>query len=167
MRYTDKGAVITPCGRFRPRLWRRWNDALPVLPFMMLNPSEADGEEDDHTVRKCVGFAERFGYGGIEIVNLSDFRAKNPKDLKAAGWLVSPQNDAHISTVVRCYGPMLVVAWGVNANCAEGWARVKQVCELLDDLSADPHALCVTANGTPAHPLMLPYKSELQPWAVQ
>lgn len=160
-RYTDKGAVISGCGLYRYRLWRRWDDSLPVLPFIMLNPSTADGEEDDHTIRKCVGFAERMNCGGIEIVNLFAFRATKPLDLKLAGWSVGPSNDAHICTVLRAYGPRVLCAWGVNIQCAAGWARVAAVRQLLEEHGGHPVALRLTGNGVPWHPLTLPYSDEV------
>ena len=74
-----KGAVISDCKRYRYRLWRIWNGSQSRLVFVMLNPSTADGEQDDPTIRKCVGFAERLGYGGIEVVNLFAWRATDPR----------------------------------------------------------------------------------------
>lgn len=158
---TDRGAVLSDCGRFRYRLWRRWADAAP-LPFVMLNPSTADANEDDPTIRKCIGFAQRLGYGGIEVVNLFAVRATKPADLKASGYQVGPDNDKHVAEVCAPSRPV-VCAWGVNAR---GLSRPSAVLALMRLAGAVPHALKLTDDGIPWHPLMLPYSCQLQPLTV-
>ncbi len=81
--FVTKEAVISDCGRYRYRLTRRWGDG-PLLSFIMLNPSTADAEVDDPTIRRCMGFARRDGYGGIVVGNLYAFRTTKPKALFAA-----------------------------------------------------------------------------------
>jgi SagB-type dehydrogenase family enzyme len=62
-------ALFSPCGTFRYRLGRRWAEG-PTVGFVLLNPSTPDAEVDDQTVRRCIRFAQRDGYGGLEVVNL-------------------------------------------------------------------------------------------------
>ncbi|WP_409997589.1 DUF1643 domain-containing protein [Curvibacter sp. APW13] len=150
----EKGALISECGRFRYRLWRRWDGALPTLAFVMLNPSTADASEDDATVRKCIGFAKRLGYGAIEVVNLYAFRARYPSDLQAAGFPVGPDNDTHIEWVVAHTGRQVICAWGNNAR---GHTRATEVLRMLREWGVTPKALRLNAGGIPAHPVMLPY----------
>src|SRR5437868_12651695 len=85
-------AVISPCGKFRYRLTRQWGEGA-ALPFVMLNPSTADAEQDDPTIRKCVGFAKRMGYDGIEVVNLYAYRATKPTQDRKSTRL----NSSHVS----------------------------------------------------------------------
>ena len=61
----DRTALFSPCRTFRYRLGRHWSDG-PVLAFIMLNPSCADEHIDNPSVRRCIGFAQRLGYGGLE-----------------------------------------------------------------------------------------------------
>lgn len=166
-RYTDVGAIVSDCGRYRYRLWRRWGDGgQGSLVFIMLNPSTADGEQDDPTIRKCVGFAKRAGYRGIEIINLFAYRATKPADLKASGYQIGPQNDTHIKAVLSIYQDV-VVAWGTNADCGAGWLRVRRVMEMVADAYIQPSALKLTANGIPWHPLMLGYETEWVPYRLK
>lgn len=165
-RYIQVGALISACQQYRYRLWRRWNDGRPVLVFIMLNPSTADGEQDDPTIRKCVGFADRAGYGGIEILNLFAYRATKPADLKLAGWPVGPENDAHIHAVLDTY-PSVICAWGANGITREGWNRAHQVMDIVTNHIAQPMALKLTANGVPWHPLMLGYDVEWVPYQLR
>jgi hypothetical protein len=145
-------ALISACGLFRYWLTRTWDPALPVLVFVMLNPSTADARLDDPTIRKCIEFARRMGYGGIVVVNLFAFRATNPKDLKAAGYQVGRDNDQYIKEA--CQGRDVVCAWGSNAR---GLARPSVVLALLRAWGVMPMALRLTDDGVPWHPLMLSY----------
>lgn len=144
-------AILSDCGLFRYLLTRTWDQALPVLVFIMLNPSGADAHMDDRTILKCMAFARLLGYGGIQVVNLFAFRATEPADLKAAGYPVGPLNDAHIRAA--CTGRDVICAWGANADKL---ARPRVVMKLLRACGVQPMALRVTAGGSPAHPLYLP-----------
>jgi len=154
---TTGGAVLSPCGRFRYSLTRGWGvdmTSKPALLFVMLNPSTADHSEDDPTIRKCIGFAKRLGFLGLEVVNLYAYRATKPRDLKAAGYPVGESNDLHIHMASRRCDRRVVCAWGANAR---GLARPAEVLALLRRVGSEPHALWLCADGTPSHPLMLSY----------
>ena len=157
-----RSALVSGCGTYRYTLSRIWDLALPVLVFVMLNPSTAVGSSGGPTIRKCIGFARRLGYGGIKVVNLFAFRATDPADLKRAGYPVGEDNDASI--LRECAGATVVCAWGRNAA---GLARVTTVRVLLANAGAKVHALRLAGDGTPWHPLMLPYSCqllEMSPW---
>ena len=151
-----KTASISDDGLYRYTLQRRWGRE-PCLPFVMLNPSTADATYDDPTIKRCVGFAQRLGYGGTHVVNLFAFRATQPSDMLKASDPVGPDNDAvlrHIALgcAVRRYGRderiPLIAAWGNNApqeRVAEVMA-IPFVSEIL-------HSLGVTNSGAPKHPL--------------
>lgn len=159
----QKSAVISECGQFRYKLRRTWDAALPILAFVMLNPSTADAEKDDATIRKCIGFATRFGYGGIIVVNLFAYRARDPKDLKAAGYPVGPANDDYILWAAIEGGGQVVCAWGTNANRTP---RPAQVVKMLQAHGWRLKCLAVTNDNWPSHPLMLSYDRHLQPYFV-
>ena len=74
-------AEISPCGLHRYRLTREWAPTLPTIAFVMLNPSTADGEIDDPTIRRCIGFARDLGYGRLHVVNLFTYRATDPREV--------------------------------------------------------------------------------------
>jgi hypothetical protein len=73
-------AVFSADGRYRYRLTRDLGGKTTVT-FIMLNPSTADANLDDPTIRRCKGFAKDWGYGRLIIVNLFAFRATDPRDM--------------------------------------------------------------------------------------
>jgi hypothetical protein len=75
-----KSAVISPCGLYRYRLTRTWDAVRWSAAFVMLNPSTADAVDDDPTIKRCVGFAKRWGCGGIVVANLFAFRSADPDE---------------------------------------------------------------------------------------
>lgn len=157
-----KCATLSDCGRFRYHLSRTWAPEKGSLCFVMLNPSTADAETDDPTIRKCIGFAERLGYGAIDVVNLYAFRATKPADLKKAGYPVGEKNDSWIQVAALATfktGGETVCAWGQNASKL---SRPADVIKLLRDCEVEPKVLARCADGTPSHPLMLAYTCTLQ-----
>lgn len=125
----------------------------------MLNPSTADAERNDPTIRRCIGFARDWGYDGIEVVNLFAFRATRPADLKRASAPIGDRNDAYIRRAVqRC--EQTVLAWGA-AGVLLGRGRL-----VLHRLEERPGVCCLgwTAGGQPRHPLYAP--RTLRPQAI-
>jgi hypothetical protein len=149
--YVDRGAKFDRTRRYRYRLWRTWATDKPRLLFVMLNPSTADAEKLDPTVRRCVGFAERWGYGSLEVANLFAFRSTDPSELYRAEDPIGPENDRHIKDAVRA-SRSVIAAWGQHGRLR---GRDEEVVELVTDL-ADLHCLRRTKHGLPWHPLYLP-----------
>jgi len=131
-----RGAEISTCGLYRYRLWRTWDAANPSrVAFIMLNPSTADATANDPTLRRCIDFAQRWGHGGLEVVNLFPFRAADPKEMLRQSREVAvggPENEEAIRGAVRrCH--LLVAAWGTKGS---KWGRDVEVLRLLRGLGA-------------------------------
>lgn len=77
-------AVISKCSSYRYTLERAWSRDPRYLMYVMLNPSTADADNDDPTIRRCIGFAKLLGYDGILVGNLYAYRTPHPKVLKEA-----------------------------------------------------------------------------------
>lgn len=149
---TTGGADISSCGRYRYRLWRTWDVLLPQLVWCMLNPSTADAETDDPTLRRCTGYAKDWGYGGVEVVNLFALRATDPRQLLKSSDPVGPRN-VDVITDATC-GRRVVCAWGDGAE----WLppEVSQVSrETLRAGARELLCLGTTGRGNPRHPLYL------------
>lgn len=141
-------AELSECGEYRYRLSRIWDGAKRPLTFIMLNPSTADAEVDDPTIRRCMSFAEREKAGGIVVVNLYGYRATRPLDLFQATDPIGAGNDRALKRAAR-EAKSIVCAWGANAPLN----RVAYVRVLLDRHQL--FCLGTTALGAPRHPLYL------------
>jgi hypothetical protein len=148
---TASGATFDESGIYRYLLWRVWDWCLPRVGFILLNPSTADERYDDQTIRRCMGFARSWGYGGIEVANLFALRATSPRLLRSAADPVGPENDAHIAALVSRV-PAVVVGWG-NGGLLRG--RGEDVLSRLRG-TAELGCLGVTKLGQPRHPLYQP-----------
>lgn len=154
MNYLDSGAQISPCEKYRFSLWRVWDETLPHVAFVGLNPSTADATKDDPTIRRCRGFAMSHGYGAMTMLNLWAFRATDPKKLPT---MVTNEEEINADTVGRVGGQVarVVAAWGAHPKAA---LRVKAILPLV------PEWWCIarTKGGEPGHPLYLPAASVMR-----
>lgn len=153
----DRGADIPEDERYRYLLWRTWSDVPPVL-FVMLNPSTADAEEDDPTIRRCIGFARRWGAGGLRVVNLYPWRATNPADLPDGPEVFGELplgHEANAQAIERALVGVgrVIAAWGANPGPWPSQPAVitAQICGAGRSLEA----LGLTKDGAPRHPLYL------------
>ena len=156
-----KTATISECGLYRYTLGRKWESGKGKVCFVLLNPSTADAELDDQTLRKGVGFAKQWDFGSLVFVNLFAFRATKPKDMRSAEHPVGPDNDAHIQ-IETGEADMVVLAWGTNGGHR---GRDKEVAgNLLVGCPGKLRHLGLTKGGHPRHPLMLSYATPLEKW---
>jgi hypothetical protein len=144
--FQSSSAEVSPCGRYRYRLDRRWADG-PTMGFIMLNPSTADAEQDDPTIRHCIGFAKREGCGALRVVNIFPYRATKPADL----WLQpspvrcgGPEGEIELERAVR-ESSIIIAAWGADARGGDHWITMRHWHSLF--------CLGKTKDGSPRHPL--------------
>lgn len=184
-KYISKGADISlPMGTYRYLLWREWRGTHSrknwrwlggkdgagaelgepkSCLFIMLNPSTADGEFDDPTIRRCISFAKEWRYERLEVVNLFAYRASKPAVLfgvtkQQPGFdLVGAQNQEFVETAAHDAG-VIVCAWGSHGGyigqdeTMRGWLGDRKL-----------FALGFTQDGHPKHPLFVPSGTKLVP----
>lgn len=153
----ERQATISECGLYRYSLTRRWGPRPEFVAFVMLNPSTADAEVDDPTIRRCIGFARAWDFDALEVVNLFALRSPNPQDLcdssEAGIDPIGPDNDRAIIDVCG-RAQMVVAAWGAHEFATP---RAKRV-----HLGAAVHCLGRTKAGHPRHPLYVPARQGLE-----
>lgn len=159
-----RAAVLSDDGLYRYRLSRVWDWERGRMLFVMLNPSTADAEVDDPTIRRCMGFARREGCGGIEVLNLYALRATRPKHLLDHPDPEGPDNIASWADVwTEGIIAHSVAAWGAHASDSRlPTSRALQA--FLGDGFGGWECLGTTAAGAPRHPLYLPGDAPLQPF---
>ena len=177
----QNGAMFSPCRSYRYSLWRTWDSQKPIVVFIGLNPSTADETVNDPTMRRCIGFARLWGYGGMVVVNLFAYCATKPTVLRHVADPVGKDTDSWIYTlcqyVARQVGgehnsldceeagqthgsekshyesvsAKVILCWG-NQGCLKG--RDRTLLTLITPIIT-PYCLAMTKQGYPAHPLYL------------
>ena len=156
-------AVISDCGKYRYVLRRNTKLGPSRLTretafFLMLNPSTADATIDDNTIRKCVGYATRWGAPGIVVANLYAYRTAYPKELWKAEDIIGPENDGWLRQLFQAHKEV-VCAWGADKNIDQD--RVREVLRMAHTYNCRPMCLKTSKHGAPCHPLYL--KNDLSP----
>lgn len=150
-----RNTTLSPCRRYRYTLWREWEpDTLEsYLMVIGLNPSTADETADDPTIRKCMGFAKRWGFGALCMTNLFAWRDTKPENMKKAEFPEGTDNQHHILRTASEAG-MVLCAWGNHGAYRHAGLNVIQ---WLDSIDVQPRCLGRNADGSPKHPLYVPY----------
>ncbi|MER9706091.1 DUF1643 domain-containing protein [Mesorhizobium sp. M0204] len=143
-------ATFSPCRTWRYRLERRWAPG-PKAAFILLNPSTADETKDDPTIRRCIGFAKAWGFGGLVLGNIFALRSTDPRGLYSHADPVGPGNDAALFAIAR-EADKVICGWGTHGAL---YRRGDMVRLALLHKGATPLALKVTAGGFPGHPLYI------------
>lgn len=164
-----RAAWFSECGIYRYALLRCIDLGMDGLDgkqdrtvnFIMLNPSTADDRIDDPTIRRCIGFARRWGYGELMVTNLFAFRATDPDNLKRwASDPVGPENDEYIRKIAEA-ADLVIAAWGSHGEYRR---RDEEVRRIVRSVGKQEHCLALTMTGQPKHPLYLPKTAEPTPY---
>ena len=161
------GAVFSPCGRYRWWLGRIWQPLGPRLLFVGLNPSRADAQRDDPTLRRLQTFARDWGYGGLEVLNLFARVSPSPAVLRRCPDPVGRRCDAWIRRRLRCLaaGEVPVRLWLGWGNGGSWRDRDAALLALIAAEGWPVYCLGRTRRGQPGHPLYRPRGGTLEPFA--
>lgn len=148
-------ATLSDCGKYRYELTRVWAEG-PLLEWVMLNPSTADANVDDPTIRRCIGFAKAWGFNGIRVTNLFAYRATEPDALFEVPDPFGPDNAKYLAEE---HGPITVCGWGAHRAAMgdlHSWSELASRSALM--------CLGYNKDGSPKHPLYVPASAGLRPW---
>lgn len=146
--FETSGAEFSKCGKYRYKLFRIWNEDLPKAMCIGLNPSTANSEKNDATIRILINSLSKLGYGGFYMMNLFALISPKPQALLTCDDPIG-ENESKLKEVeVLCKD--VIVCWGNFKNTEK---RIKEV------LPNYPNAKCFgfNANGTPWHPRAMVY----------
>lgn len=163
----ERTALFDATGGYRYSLGRRWQvpgqaiaTPAPEVAFIMLNPSRADADCDDPTLRACLQFAQRWAYHSMVVVNLFGYCTAHPAELKKVDDPVGPENDHHLmAAVARSH--KVVLAWG-NEGGLKG--RDRTVLNRIQAHAAKLTYLQLNRSGQPRHPLYVRRDRPLSPY---
>lgn len=151
-----KDAEFSGCRRYRFALWRIWDDTAPKIMFIGLNPSTANEATNDPTIRKVIGFAKKWEFGGVYMLNCFPYISTNPADLNTNyNNSIKLHNDYKLAQ----FGSMskeIVFAWG-NFPIVKKMKRDSELAEMFPNAKS----LLINKNGSPRHPLYVPYSAIL------
>ena len=159
-----KTAQISDCGHYRYELRRIWNDALPPMLLVMLNPSKADAEEDDPTITRVMRRARDANCGSIIIVNLGAGRNTVPQMWMAMPDPIGSKNDVSIRVAlgeVLAKKGIAVVGWGARGGFMN---RDRAFLRMAKESAVPLYCLGKTKRGHPRHPLYVSYETQLTPY---
>lgn len=141
-------AEFSTCRTYRYALWRTWDDARGKVLFIGLNPSTADEARDDHTIKRCLSYAQQWGYGGIMMGNLFAYCSPFPQEMRQYNEPIGPENDVWLQRLNQ-QADIVVAMWG---NAGTFGQRASAVTHMF------PHLLCLrlTRAGQPHHTRGLP-----------
>lgn len=158
-------ATISADGRYRYTLERSWAQYPRYVLWLMLNPSTADGDADDATIRRCQGYARAWGYTGILVGNLYALRSTSPALLTQVamqgGDPVGPDNLKRVRALLG-RASMIVCAWGREGPVQSARFNVLQL--LRPPRVA--HVLRFNSDLNPSHPLRLSKSLEPKVWDI-
>lgn len=164
--------TFSPCRKYRYTLWREWDcdsltgcaDDIPnadkYLMVIGLNPSTADETKDDPTIRKCIGFAKRWGYGALCMTNLFAWRDTKPEAMKRQPYPIGEGNQHHLLQVSSNAG-MVLAAWGKHGSHMH---QDLTTLQWLGSIGVQLHCLKKNGDGSPMHPLYVPYETQPIEW---
>ena len=159
MNETGNICAFSPDRVYRYTLLHSWADMfapeLKTVAWIALNPSTADENQLDPTLRRIRGFSAAWGYNSFMMLNAFAFRATDPKEMERAADPNGPENDAYLLAETATVDKV-ICAWGTHAALND---RQNQIRALLKDRPL--YYLKLTKDGFPSHPLYL--KSDLVP----
>lgn len=160
------GAEFDPSERYRYRLWRSWGPpSLGRVVFVMLNPSTADAQILDPTVRRCVNRTKAWGFSRVDVVNLWPLRSTDPIQIKIdqEPLDVANENRRHIAAALEG-ADLVICAWGQNGGYL---GRDRMITDWILECRGGQRGLFSyghNLDGSPVHPLYLPDDQPLAPF---
>ena len=157
------GAIFSPDFAYRYLLWRTVHiNELRACLWVMLNPSTADENDLDPTLRRCWNYCNDWGYRYMVIANLFAFRATDPKNLKAPDAITRHRNNAYLLNALRrC--DTVIAGWGAHPLAQDEGRRFAQT--LVRDAGEHLECLGTGKSGAPRHPLYLKRGEKPRPWS--
>ncbi len=126
-----------------------------------VNPSTADENVPDNTVRRVLGFARRGMYNGFLMLNLCPIRATKPYQLpKECSEDIYQNNLKHIEEIFKRYeGGDVLLAFGDSIMLRDYLKQsLKDIIPIGEKYNVKWKCIKLNKSGYPQHPLMPKYQ---------
>ena len=143
--FEDNGASFSIGRKYRYSLWRIWDKEKPLVMFIGLNPSTANANDDDPTIRRVKRFAFDWGFGGVYMMNLFSYVTPYPDELVLTDVSHEIVNDFQLKQVAK-HCSEIIFAWG-------SFKEAKERAEKINVMFPGAKALAINNDGSPKHPL--------------
>lgn len=160
--FIKREANMSHDGKIRWSLarWLHFIDRSKFIAILMNNPSNANDQIDDPTIKRCIHFAHLWGYDGLVVVNKYPYVTPYPNVCKKwADWDKPNNPDWAVRdilqknlTVIENMGrnaSLRLAAFG-NIQNDEDWTNL---CLEAFNQGGKLHCLGITKNGSPKHPM--------------
>jgi len=158
--FGDKsGAAFSDDRTYRYHLWRVWGDPNKRLVIVGVNPSRANESDSDHTITKCCGFGQRWGFGALDMGNLFAYAGPDSTDVMSLLGVadpVGPDTDLHLARIFSG-AARIVWAWGKHPPKVRALIRTRALTVKAIARSCETGTFGCNDDGSPRHPLMLSY----------
>lgn len=161
--YGEAGpALLSPDRCYRYKLERTWDRSRPACVFIGLNPSTADEHNLDPTLRRCVRFADGWGYGSFLMLNIFAWRSSLRTALRIVDDPVGPNNNFWIADAAHDHEyKRFIACWGTHGKYLDRGEHVRNIFREAGTLL---YHLGLTKDGYPKHPLYLSSTTEPTLW---
>lgn len=157
-------------------LWRDWGPEFPALDalpdfngaalWIGMNPSTAEADIDDLTVRKEQVWTRMLRLTRYLKMNVSTYRSTDPRALAGAAANGMTRHPDNLPMLRRCAerASVIIVATGLVPDCIRQDALA--VFDTLRDpsLASKVRCLGLTKAGWPKHSSRIGYDVPIQPW---
>ena len=154
----NSGADFSNDGKHRYRLWRKWDNSLPIAMCIGLNPSTANSEKNDATIRILILMLKKLGYGGFYMMNCWAYITSKPKEVLENVTVVDfcINNEGLKVMAEKCDD--VIFAWG-------DFPIIKKTGRDKDLIKLFPNAKCFgkSKSGSPLHPLAMSQRNGRNP----
>ncbi|AOF52955.1 DUF1643 domain-containing protein [Rodentibacter caecimuris] len=133
-----------------------------------INPSTADDQKPDHTIKKVIGFAEHNSYSSFVMFNVYPLRETYPyklppemnddifnQNLNVIKEILSDINNPHI---LLAYGKLINSRNYLRPCLNQIYREIQNLNQDIKWLRIGPMLVC----GHPRHPLYAPYRYKLE-----
>lgn len=154
---------------------RRWPTGHGTLIFVGLNPSRADSQHNDPTLRRLLAFARLWGFGDLVVLNLFARVSSTPTALHQVRDPIGCNNNIILERWLKRWAASpdleLWCGWGARGG---RWNRDSFVLERIGSVLSDrrrvapgspePFSIGLTRGGHPRHPLYAAKTSMRHPY---